>query len=157
MNTLLENFATQYYNSIQSEKELHKFFHAIKREAFSVLPSINIPNRRDEEWKYTNLNKIFQEKYIFEKEYSISKSIIEKYKDNRFSSTSDLVFLNGFFQPRLSRVSKNQSISVENISGMSSVSKDLELHFSSQSVINENAFFSLEYLFIPGWCIYKNK
>lgn len=95
----------------------------LKTEALRVLESIDFPTTKTEAWKYTRLGKISN------KEFAIQQGELTTIDGLSIVETSNrLVFLNGFFQAKLSQVSSdveikplssgaaisNQSIKVEN-------------------------------------------
>ena len=84
--------------------ESAKPIHQLRKEAVSKFAGLNFPNTKDEEWKYTNIAPLLKHNFkpsltqekITEKQ--IIKFLFDKLEHNL------LVFLNGHFDERLSRI-----------------------------------------------------
>ena len=71
-------------------------------KAFQILQKNGFPNTKMESWKYTNLDKILQQKLTFSKNTNETISFKSLAKTH-----SELVFINGFFQETMSNYQEN--------------------------------------------------
>ena len=87
-----KNLANEQVNLVPNLPKLQK----IKELALKDFNDREIPNRKNEDWKYTNLTKAFQEEFTFGEEQESSVQIV---KDPHFFN---LVFINGSYRSDLS-------------------------------------------------------
>jgi Fe-S cluster assembly protein SufD len=103
---MISNFES-YEKSLNGERtsDLHK----VRKDAISRFKSINIPTRKDEEWKYTNISPLLQHNFFpsFTKE-KVSSEKISKFLFDKLEH-SLLVFVNGIYAPELSKITNMQN------------------------------------------------
>ncbi|OGB69975.1 MAG: Fe-S cluster assembly protein SufD [Caldithrix sp. RBG_13_44_9] len=79
-------------------------FHRLRREAISHFARLGFPNTRMEDWKYTNLQPLLDQRYqLFDDDHELKPAAVEKLfigkkNDNR------LVFVNGKFSEKFSNL-----------------------------------------------------
>ena len=76
--------------------------HQFRRRAIHFLEGVNFPTRRDEEWKYTSVNRILQPEYTANEAPRLSQADIEPFLIPGLDCHL-LVFVNGVFQENLSQ------------------------------------------------------
>ncbi len=83
-------------------------FHRVRKEAISNLDRMGFPTRRDEEWKYTDIRPVLQNRYRFAHQAKkLSRQVIQPFQLPEMSRNF-IVFINGHFSPDLSTVVSNQ-------------------------------------------------
>lgn len=88
----------------------------LRMEAFELFKTKGFPSTKNEEWKYTSLNKCLKRSYDFGAEYSPN---IETEDVDRFLCTGidsyKIIFVNGIFNEELSNISENSSFKISNL------------------------------------------
>jgi len=84
-----------------SEKEM-------RVDALKEFQKIGFPNRKNEEYKYTNLTEILDKNYSFfpKNDYNINESVLNKLLIDR-EKVYYLIFVNGEFQEKISLIPEN--------------------------------------------------
>lgn len=128
-----------------------------RAEAFANFLKFGLPNFRNEDWKYTNINRLQRQDYAVSNDSPVSLAeishLIAHQEDN-----PRLVFLNGKFEPQLSKL---DAISEQvNLRPLSSLTLDEHLKLAqyiqtpqdNSSLINLNLAFMTDgvYLHIPA-------
>lgn len=85
---------------------------ALRDRAATFLQSLDIPTTRQEAWKYTRLAKL---KNLNFDSKQVDLNNVEKYLIPELKG-SVLVFVNGFFQPKLSSIQLENGISISSLS-----------------------------------------
>ncbi|MCY7361870.1 MAG: Fe-S cluster assembly protein SufD, partial [Ignavibacteria bacterium] len=99
--------------------EAESAFHKIRKDAFESFKELGFPNKKLEDWKYTNLNPILKlnlKHSLTEYKSALTKADIKKYliKD---SDINLLVFVNGHYDKNLSEViTKDESVFIGSFS-----------------------------------------
>ncbi|MCU0444027.1 MAG: Fe-S cluster assembly protein SufD [Microscillaceae bacterium] len=78
-------------------------WHQIRRQAIQNFQQLGIPSTKHEEWKYTNLSKVFKQDYTFNSQSNLQKSDIEPLMLTGFEANV-LVVVNGRFRADLSEI-----------------------------------------------------
>ncbi len=104
----IKNWYIKSFESFESSLngESSKPFHQIRKEAMEKFSQLNFPTTHDEDWRFTNIAPLL--KYNFEpaamaelKTQQTKNFLFENLKGNT------LIFVNGFFIPKLSHVKKS--------------------------------------------------
>jgi Fe-S cluster assembly protein SufD len=107
----------QYENSLNGQKDYAG--HAIQKTAIQRFSNdVNFPNRRNEDWKYTNVTKLLQPLYS---QPDLVDIVLEDIKPFLFEGldASVLVFVNGTFNKKLSsKEGLSKKIIVKDISSV---------------------------------------
>ncbi len=99
----------QYFSHLFSINEQHLNGHknhplfALRKKAIQELQDLSFPTRRDEDWKYTALTRVFAPEYKEGKKVQVAKETILPLllsEDNPYT----LVFVNGHFNEELSNL-----------------------------------------------------
>ncbi len=124
----------------------------IKKSSSQFLKKTGFPTLKSEDWKYTDISQIYKYNLIPDKpETFLSIEEISNLLPKRILSIN-LVFINGFFMPDLSKLEDLPTgISVKNIS-QSIKEKDplLEKYITSSTLFLENSFVHLNNLFLEN-------
>ncbi len=98
MSELLNSTEINLINTNGFEGVLNE---SLKSKAFNILETIQFPTTRTEAWKYTRLGKISNKKFTIRQN---EKDIFEDIADFEIAkNTTTLFFINGFYDPKLSK------------------------------------------------------
>jgi Fe-S cluster assembly protein SufD len=122
----LQNYISQV-EGIAKSFPLSPNLSALRETNSQKLKSISIPNRRVEDWKYTNLTKILNNNYLFENQKP--KAIIPS--DN--PHFNHIYFLNGQLQTEISQLDDIQITPLAD-----STTEDVESIISKESYYNDD-------------------
>lgn len=125
--------------------------HKIRKKAIHAFQELGLPGRKNEEYKYTNLNKILQKNFDFtapSKEGEIDAEAIQ----SRISPEMDaniLVFINGVFSSEHSSiVSPEDQLMIKDFKKASEENKEeLDLYFSKYADYTSDGFVALNTAF----------
>ena len=76
-------------------------FHELRKLSRQKLTSLELPNLRNEDWKYTSLARVYQQKYILSEKSQLSREAVNQHLW-KGADTHQLVFINGILQEDLS-------------------------------------------------------
>ncbi len=130
----------------------NSFVQSIRQKAIEKFAELGIPVRKNEEYKYSNVQKLFQETInlrVVEGPYKIAS--VEKYLIPNLDAHI-VVLVNGFFSEELSSL-KNLDKKVVVSSLQKAFEKQPELiekHFSTCADINSDAFIALNTAYAAG-------
>ncbi len=128
----------------------NSFVQNIRQKAIGAFAEIGIPARKNEEYKYSNVQKLFSETVVLNVTESVFKiASIEKYLIPNLDAHI-VVLVNGFFSEELSLL-KNLDKSVVVSSLQKAFGKHpalIEKHFSTCADINSDAFIALNTAYV---------
>lgn len=107
---------TQLFQSVEASLngESKHPFHAFRRKAMDKLQDLSFPTRRDEDWKYTSLNRLLVNQYTNQAPVQLTPEQVAPY--NFDGEVIRLVFVNGNWDQDLSDLSaKPDFLVIENI------------------------------------------
>jgi FeS assembly protein SufD len=81
--------------------------HTIRKNAFNAFGRMGIPNSRNEEWKYTRINGLFNKEYQFpvnQKMASLAPIDLDAFRLPGHEEANQLIFVNGIFSFPLSTI-----------------------------------------------------
>ena len=142
MKTLqtIDKFKEQLFKSLDNSKNTFSHIGIQERldKAFERLNNYSIPNKKHEDWKYSNIGKWVNSKYKVER--SNNDFDIESYKIPGLDANI-LVFVNGFFRDDLSDVKHIQKgLIIQNFTESCDLfSSDINSHFAKYT---EDNFFN---------------
>ncbi|MDR1876005.1 MAG: Fe-S cluster assembly protein SufD [Flavobacteriaceae bacterium] len=87
----------------------HTELDKIKSEAQTAIKQINLPTRKEEDWKYTRISALKPEKYVTAEPHSISKETVEANSIKGMDSFR-LVFVDGVFSAEYSNYPKDKLV-----------------------------------------------
>jgi Fe-S cluster assembly protein SufD len=142
--SLKEKFINQYSLLGQNGESTQS---AARAKAIAALENHEVPTRKWEAWKYTDLKSIASRDYHFSADASLEDISAYLIPDLQ---ADYLVFINGIYQEGLSSLSYNQdSVSISAISGLSGEDKELfESHFGSLINGEEDIFTGLNTAYV---------
>jgi len=110
-NTLKINKVAEFVSNIENEKlPCWVKFSEVRKAAKSILETLDFPTTRDEYWKYTRTTKITNKTYHFSNK-SDEKINLDKVRIEGLE-TYELVFINGFFSLKNSKLPFGDSIEI---------------------------------------------
>ena len=83
----------------------------VKKQAWEFIEKNDIPDKRLEEWKKTSLKKLLSHRFEYGKKMDLDKEYVSMFNLSGMYSNL-LVFINGYFCPKLSRIIDNESVMV---------------------------------------------
>ena len=103
VNSLEDQFLGQLLQQCESKKALVQLdvLTDLKKPASSLLIQSKIPNRRDEEWQFTDLSDLLKINFQVAEKVSLSTDILNQFILEE-AKQSRLVFVNGIYSPELS-------------------------------------------------------
>ncbi|TAG86193.1 MAG: Fe-S cluster assembly protein SufD [Bacteroidetes bacterium] len=162
MNISSSNLSEAFVNYFQQlEKKLNgekaSPLHQIKKQAINIVAENIVPTIKDEEWKYTNLNKIFKQDFVLDTENKEISTDIFKNIPLMDLDVYCLVVLNGVFKPNLSNLPAG--IEISTIAEASKKNPNIiEKYFSKVSTLENELFVALNTAFASqGLFIYAEK
>jgi len=102
----MSNDAIQFFAAkFSEEKKKSGALAGFSEAAMSEFQKLGLPAIRHEEWKYARVSNLFRKdlKYL-QGEIAITSSDLEKFRLPGSDSATELVFINGIFNPALSKV-----------------------------------------------------
>ena len=89
--------------AFENQVDVDAYVHDIRSEAIKNFEDKGFPNKKDEAWKYTSLNKLLKENYsVFPKgEEALEYSDVKKYFIHEIDSYK-IVFIDGKYSSHLS-------------------------------------------------------
>ncbi len=80
-------------------------YHQFRAEAIKKLDGLSFPTRRDEEWKYTSVNRVLQPEYQLETPAEVTAEQLKPFLIEGLDAIR-LVFINGAFREELSDIGR---------------------------------------------------
>jgi Fe-S cluster assembly protein SufD len=83
----------------------------IRRENFHAFNKAGLPTKRNEEWKYTDIGKLFNNEYRFDDDVldsSLTSADVDAIRLPGHREANEIVFVNGRFIPQLSKIRSPQ-------------------------------------------------
>lgn len=124
-------------------------FHEKRRAAISKFAELGFPTTRNEEWKYTNVATLASNKFKLASETpALTQKDIAPFLFGAMEQ-SLLVFVNGRFMPKLSRVlAQNQNIVIDNLASVLRNGSETSVrHLANYAAFEQEAFIALNTAF----------
>lgn len=124
--------------------------HDLRRKAIKRLPGLFFPTRKDEDWKYTSVNKVLKPRYVTGKPANIKKEQIKPFLFDELD-VNLLVFVNGCFDPALSNIQETDGLTIQSMASALADENSAKLvgpyltHFAEAE---ESAFITLNAAFV---------
>ena len=139
-NNFIQGFLPESRNGVSSKL-------ALTAIATQAIKELEIPGKKWEEWRYTRLNSLVSQNYLPGKPFEIedlSPFLIPDLKADL------IVFLNGVYSPKLSRVRYNsESLEIHELSNLKGEAlKNFESHSGTVIDTKTNLFTALNTLYI---------
>lgn len=158
MNTTTEKIKAEDKLAVAFEKQRAELagsvnLQAIRQKAINAFLEQGIPNRKSEEYKYSNPEKLFKAEYSILKAALTTTLTPESIKQFEIPGISEnrIVLLNGFYSKQLSSISKlPKGVIVSDLAGAFRDHADIiEKHFSKYADVNSDPFIALNTSFAP--------
>jgi len=102
-----------YENTLNGQKE--QPIHRIRKTAIDRLAGLDFPTRKDENWKYTSVNRLLEPSYVEGKSVAVSAEDIHPYTYG--IDAHRLVFVNGVYNEQLSTIKElPEGVVIEEVS-----------------------------------------
>ena len=155
MTQLAENRTSHLTNFNRHEREAapasHPWFNALRQSAIDRFDQAGFPGRKEEEWRFTNLDPIIKTHFTPAGPVGDSREI-ESTQRFAFGSgaQTELVFINGHYQPQISKLGKlPRGAKVESLAqAIAANSPELATHLGRHADIQKNPFVALNTSFI---------
>jgi Fe-S cluster assembly protein SufD len=96
-------YSTEFHDFSQRLSDQASWLIALRREGFTQFQKTGFPTTHDEDWRFTNVAPIAQTRFeLARRQASVSANDLEQFGVSAFECC--LVFVNGSFSPKLSRV-----------------------------------------------------
>lgn len=136
-----------YENNLNGQKNQTIF--DIRKTAINRLPSLNFPTRRDEDWKYTSVNKVLKPQYTEGTPVAISEAQIAPFLIENLE-VNLLVFVNGWLDEKLSHVQEEDGLTIIDIPSAlanENFKSIVESYLTNFAEKDENPFLALNTAF----------
>lgn len=152
MNTTTEKIKAEDKLAVAFEKHraqspVNAALQAIRQNAINSFLSQGIPSRKNEEYKYSNPEKLFKAEYSILTAALNTSLNLESIKQFKIADVSEnhIVLLNGFYSKQLSSVSKlPQGVIVTDLaSAFQNHTEILAKHFAKYADVNADSFIAL--------------
>ncbi len=140
------SFAPQF-ETLPLAENAPAWLNPLRKAAFSRFSELGIPNRHDEEWRYTNVAP------IFENDYGVGGSSVvtaEALAAVPFGNLGGLrlVFVNGAFAPELSQIENAPNGIVIGSIAAHSANSHIETHLARYATFDKQPFVALNTAFL---------
>jgi len=161
-NIHLEQYIThfdQFEHLLNGQKDSP--LHQLRRKAFDRFLSVGFPNRRQEEWRFTNINPLLEAKFqpkFQSSEKKLAAGDIKAFLYDDLSATQ-LVFIDGYFAPQLSlREETEKDLIITSFSQIKNwQDSDIFSIFMDYETYKEDAFTALNTAFLLDGAVIKVK
>lgn len=140
-NNYLDNLLSQF--QVQSSVIESDFITTLRKNALSQVKELTFPNRRDEEWQFTDLSALYQHEFQLAEELKVNPVNLPRFIMNE-AKNSRIVFVNGIYAPELSNISAlPDGIFVGNLEQLSNTQKGKLVNYLGQQKGNLEIFVAL--------------
>lgn len=135
------------FEAVKNTLPGNSFVKDVRQKAIEAFATLGIPSKKNEEYKYSNVQKLFQENLsqsaIYNSQFAIDKYLIPNL------NAHIVVLVNGLFSEELSVLKDlNKAITVSSLKKAFDTHPELiEKHFSKHADINSDAFIALNTAF----------
>lgn len=146
-NSFREKFE-KFENSLNGSSKSK--IHEIRKNAFALFEKSGFPERKNEEYKYTNLGKALEKNFKFQYQDElplISREVFDKYRVAGIDAY-ELVFINGQYVSELSTATLEAGFSIMDLNdAYGHFPAEINDHFSAYAKITSNPFVALNTAF----------
>ncbi|MCO6496313.1 MAG: Fe-S cluster assembly protein SufD [Chitinophagaceae bacterium] len=151
MDTIKTEYLKEKFNELQSETGANNL-QSWRNEGFRTFSELGLPTRKNEEWKYTGVNRLFTRDFAIphQGEDSISAEIISKAAIPGASEMNHLVFVNGKFNKALSHFETSDDFEICTIEEAynGKFKEDVETYFNKSSEVKKDSIHALNTSFM---------
>ncbi|CCQ67744.1 MULTISPECIES: Fe-S cluster assembly protein SufD [Crocosphaera] len=141
----LENYLNHLLEQCQANSPLidADYLHTLRKNAVSQVQELTLPKKKDEEWRFTDLSKLYELDLTIGKTEAVSKNIVDQFILPE-AKQSYLVFVNGEYASELSNVSAlSEGVSVGNLSHLSDAQTEKIVNYLGKSEGEKDTFSAL--------------
>lgn len=89
---------------------------AWRKEGYQDFSKLGIPTFKNEEWKYTGIARVFDKDYSFAPANRVDESVIQKSAIAGLENANHLVFINGVYSEKDSKITSAEGIEITSLS-----------------------------------------
>ena len=149
---IIEQFKIQFARfeqNLNGQKE-HPV-HGVRKQALSAIEKIGIPTPKDEEWRFTNLEPLFNKKFHLSLKNSaeqLKTNEVQNFLYRQFNGPQ-FVFVDGYFAPQLSSKieDNNHGIVMTNLAQYFNENSEALEMLSDENMMQYNIFTALNTVF----------
>jgi len=150
----MDNLTTKEYflaefkaNEEKMNGEASSAFHNVRKKAISKFDELGFPTVKNEDWKYTDINRILKVDFTKGSKIQLTKENIEKFLIKGLDENI-IVFVNGVYAPELSfTVKQDKGITIESLGNIIKNSPEKILQYLGKYAENDNGFTALNTAF----------
>ena len=120
--------------------------HQIRKKAMDAFKKLGFPSTKNEEWKYTNVAKVFKQEYVFNPTSTIQSSEIQDYLFQN-EEAYVVVVVNGQLKPELSTLPESKMQILDFGEAYEQNADTIDQFFAQHTNIQEDAFTALNTAF----------
>ena len=145
VNSLEDNYLSKLLSQCEQKNAVIQsdFLTNLKQKAASVLTQSRFPNKRDEEWQFTDISDLLKIDFQVAKETTLTTDVLNQFVLEE-AKNSRLVFVNGIYSAELSNTTALlDRIYVGNLSNLSDTKKTQLASYLGQQEDSEEFFTAL--------------
>jgi Fe-S cluster assembly protein SufD len=128
---------------------------SIQQNAFKTYNKLGIPTVKNEEWKYTGINRVFNKEYQFPADDNAFTSLVAKdidpFRLSGHEEANELVFVNGSFSFRLSSIRSERLVVIPLEDAAKNEFREIvSSHFDHSSHYLKDGIQALNTAFVSG-------
>ncbi len=143
-----EELFRRYEAQLNGQKE--QAVHAVRRKAIEALAEVGIPTRKDEEWRFTDLQPLFSRSFdlpVKESGQAVTAGQVQPFLYVDFPGPQ-LVFVDGQFAPHLStNIKDNAEVVIRPLAQMLKENPDGFDFMADEAILKNNTFTALNTAF----------
>ncbi len=143
-----EELFRRYEAQLNGQKE--QAVHAVRRKAMEALAEVGIPTRKDEEWRFTDLQPLFSRSFDLPAKESVQTVTTEQVQPFLYVDFPgpQLVFVDGQFAPQLStKIESNAEVTIRPLAQMLEENPDGFDYLADETILKNNTFTALNTAF----------
>ncbi|MBL3656044.1 Fe-S cluster assembly protein SufD [Fulvivirga sediminis] len=145
--TSLEDKFITHFNELESRinGESKSAFHDIRKEALESFKTLGLPDKRNEEYKYTPVQRVLKKNFDFGVVGEQATLSADEIRDNYIPGlkTNTLVFINGVFSEKHSEIISKDIIIKDFNLALKENKEDIETYLAKYADYKEDAFVAL--------------
>ena len=145
VNSLEDNYLSKLLSQCEKKNAVIQsdFLTDLKQKAASVLTQSKFPNKRDEEWQFTDISDLLKIDFQVAKETTLTTDVLNQFILEE-AQNSRLVFVNGIYSAELSDTTAlPDKVYIENLKGLSDTKKTQLANYLGQQEGSDEFFTAL--------------
>ena len=152
----LDKAFNAFEQTLNGEKKSN--LHAIRKESLAYLDEAGLPNNKSEEYKYTNIAKLFSREFEYNPVSYSEETLNEEIKPliKLHGESNKMVFINGHFSPEHSTLLEEEKIKILDLeTAYRKFPAEIEKHFNSVIPETNDGFSALNTSFAKNGVFIK--